>query len=100
MAPLQGDTPSGASGEWRHALHDTARASPRFVPDAQLRTPWRQTLDVEGVVARVASVSFVAGLDPVDRGSFLDQVRAEARRYPAPLAFPYVTEIFTYRRAG
>jgi len=99
MAPLQGDTPSGGSGEWRRVLDDVGAASPRFVPDAQFRAPWHQTLDVEGVAGRVASVSFVAGMDPTGRERLLDEVRAEARRYPSPLSLPYTTEIFCYRRA-
>jgi SAM-dependent methyltransferase len=99
MAPLQGDAPSGVSGEWRHVLHDAGGATPRFVPVAQLRTPWRQPIDVEGVANRVASVSFVAGMDPADRERLLEEVRTEARRYPPPLSLPYVTEIFCYRRA-
>jgi ubiquinone/menaquinone biosynthesis C-methylase UbiE len=99
MAPLQGDTPSGVTGEWRRVLEDVGTGAVRFVPDAQLRAPWHQTLDVDGVAARVASVSFVAGMDPTRRARLLDEVRAEARRYPSPLALPYTTEIFCYRRA-
>lgn len=99
MAPLQGDTPSGGSGEWRRILHDAGGASPRFVPDAQFRASWRHALDVEGVAGRVASVSFVAGMDPTGRERLLDEVRAEARRYPSPLTLPYTTQIFSYRRA-
>jgi len=103
MAPLQGDTPSGTSGEWRRALEegaDGAGGSARFSPEARFETPWRQPTDVEGVVLRVASVSFVAALAHAERERYLEQVRTEARRYPPPLTLPYTTEIFTYRRAG
>jgi SAM-dependent methyltransferase len=99
MAPLQGDTPSGVTGEWRHALVDTTTGGPRFIPDAQFRVAWRQAVDVEGVADRVASVSFVAALDDAPRQRLLEEVRTEARRYPAPLALPYTAEIFCYRRA-
>ena len=100
MAPLQGDTPSGTSGEWRRVLEkgaDGATASARFVAEARFETPWRQPTDVEGVARRVASVSFVAALPDAERAPFLERVRAEARRYPPPLALPYTAEIFTYR---
>ncbi|HEY5025313.1 MAG TPA: methyltransferase domain-containing protein [Acidimicrobiales bacterium] len=100
MAPLRGDTPSGATGEWRRVLHDAGRATPRFVPEAQLRAPWSHPIDVDGVAGRVASVSFVAGMDPAERERLLEEVRTEARRYPPPLSLRYTTEIFCYRRAG
>jgi hypothetical protein len=99
MAPLRGTTPTGASGEWRGVLGDGG-SSPRFVPEAQLSAPWSQPVDVEGVAGRVASVSFVAAMDEADRERLLEEVRAEARRYPALLALAYVAEIFCYRRAG
>jgi SAM-dependent methyltransferase len=99
MAPLQGDTPSGTSGEWHRALGDASDGGPRFVPDAQLRVPWRQPADVEAVADRVASVSFVAALDRPRRERLLEEVRTEARRYPPPLALPYTAEVYCYRRA-
>jgi SAM-dependent methyltransferase len=100
MAPLRGTTPTGASGEWRGVLRDTGSSAPRFVPEAQLRAPWSQPIDVEGVAGRVASVSFVAAMDSAERERLLEEVRTEARRYPPPLALAYVAEIFCYRRAG
>jgi ubiquinone/menaquinone biosynthesis C-methylase UbiE len=100
MAPLRGDTPSNESGEWRRALEDGARGREWFSPEAQFHAPWRQPTDVEGVAARVASVSFVAGLADRERERFLDEVRTEARRFPPPLSLPYVTEIYCYRRSG
>ena len=99
MAPLQGDTPSGTSGAWRRVMEDGAHGAPRFISEAHFETPWSQPTDVDGVARRVASVSFVAALGSAEREQFLEQVRAEARRHRAPLALPYTTEIFTYRRA-
>jgi SAM-dependent methyltransferase len=100
MAPWRGDTPSGTSGAWRRVLEETGADTPRFLPEAQFQTPWSQPTDVEGVAGRVASVSFVAALGDVEREQLLEQVRAEARRCPPPLALPYTAEIFTYRRSG
>jgi len=99
MEPWRGDTPSGTSGTWRRVLETTGGSTPRFVFDTQVHVPWRQPLDVEGVAARVASVSFVAALDDPERERLLEQVRTEARRYRPPLALPYTAEIFCYRRA-
>jgi len=109
MAPLQGDTPSGTSGEWQRALAEGAHGADRdgtegtdgaacFEPEARFETPWRQPTDVEGVARRVASVSFVAALANAERERFLEQVRTAARRYPPPLTLPYTTEIYIYRR--
>jgi SAM-dependent methyltransferase len=100
MAPLRGDAPSGTSGAWRRALEgaDAGARAPRFTAAAQLRVPWTQFLDVDGVAGRVASVSFVAGMDSAAREELLEAVRAEARRYRAPLALPYTAELFCYRR--
>jgi ubiquinone/menaquinone biosynthesis C-methylase UbiE len=100
MAPLRGDTPSNESGEWRRVLENATGDAARFVPDAQFHTPWRQSIDVDGVAGRVASVSFVAQMEGVARQRLLERVRREARRYPPPIALPYVTEIYCYRRAG
>jgi len=100
LAPLQGDTPSGLTGAWRHALETATDGGPRFVADAHVAVPWRQPVDVEGVAGRVASVSFVAALDDAARARLLEEVRTEARRHPAPLALPYTAEVFSYRRAG
>jgi SAM-dependent methyltransferase len=99
MAPLRSDTPSGTSGEWRRALEAPHGGSPRFIPVAQLHTPWRQPIDVDGVAGRVASVSFVAAMDSSARQELLEEVRNEARRYPPPLTLPHTAEVFCYRRA-
>ncbi len=98
MAPWQGDTPSGVSGRWRRVLEGAGEGARRFSPAAQLHAPWRQPIDVEGVAGRVASVSFVAAMDRAGRERLLEDVRREARRHPPPLALPYTTEIFCYRR--
>ena len=99
MAPLQGDTPSGTSGEWRRVLEDASGNAPRFVTEARFETPWSQPTDVEGVARRVASVSFVAALGAARRERFLEEVRAEALGHPPPLSLPYTAQIFTYCRA-
>ncbi len=99
MEPWRGDTPSRASGAWREVLEDARHGPCRFVPEAHFQSPWSQPTDVDGVVGRVASVSFVAAMDDATRQGLLAQVRAAAEQQPAPLALPYVTDIHCYRRA-
>ena len=55
-----------------------------------------QTMDADGLVARTASVSFVAQLPDAECDALLERIRALA-----PLGafeFPYVTKVFTCRR--
>jgi SAM-dependent methyltransferase len=55
-----------------------------------------QLLDADGLVARAASVSFIASLPEGERASLLERVRALA---PAgEFEFPYVTKVFTALR--
>jgi len=98
MAPWSGSTPSFHSGAWRRALEHAGDGVPRFADDAHVAVPWTQPTDVEGVVARVASVSFVAALAGPEQARLLQQVREAARARPAPLGLPYVAEAYCYRR--
>jgi SAM-dependent methyltransferase len=97
MAPLRGDTPSFESGAWRRAFDDPSGAAP-FVAEEEFRMTWVQPTDVEGVVERVASVSFVADLPEAERHRLLTEVRDAACDRPPPLALPYTTEVYCYRR--
>jgi len=97
MAPWRGGTPSHDTGEWRRAVERGVGAE-LFAPTAEAHVPWRQILDVDGVVARVASVSFVAALAGPERARLLDDVAAAAGAYPSPLALPYVADAYCYRR--
>jgi SAM-dependent methyltransferase len=97
MSPWRGSTPSHESGAWRRALEQGVGAE-LFAPEAEAHVPWRQLLDVEGVVARVASVSFVAALAAPERARLLDDVRAAAGAFPPPPALPYVADAYCYRR--
>jgi SAM-dependent methyltransferase len=54
-----------------------------------------QLLDADGLVARAASISFVAGLDEPERAALLERIRALAP--PGEFEFPYVTKVFTAR---
>ena len=55
-------------------------------------------LDREGVVARVASTSFIAGLPAERRDEVRYQVRALVAALPEPVELPYVCELFLWDR--
>jgi SAM-dependent methyltransferase len=90
-----GDTPSERTGEWHRAFS----ATDLFGTMNQLRFPHRQELDVEGLVDRVASVSYVAALPDPARARVLDEVRDLTRTHPDLAGrdrfhLPYVTELY------
>ena len=55
-----------------------------------------QELDAEGLEARVGSISFIASLEPAERASVLEQVRAIAGA--GTVRVPYRTEVHLCRR--
>ena len=50
-------------------------------------------MDADGLVARAASVSFIARLPEDERAELLRRIRALAP--PGTFEFPYVTKVFT-----
>ena len=78
----------------RHA--QPLQESPLFGDVEEREFAYSQTMDADGLVARTASVSFVAQLPEDERAALLVRVRALA---PAgTFEFPYVTKVFTCRR--
>jgi SAM-dependent methyltransferase len=95
MEPHRGDAPRAASGAWREAFERTTVFEP--LEAATFRHVHRLT--AEGVVARVASVSFVAALPESRRTQVLAEVR-ELVGAPT-VELPYRTEVYwARRRAG
>jgi SAM-dependent methyltransferase len=95
IARYEGDTPNERTGEWRRAFS----ATDLFGTLHQLRFPHRQELDADGLVDRMASVSFIAVLPEGDRAEVLDQVRELARTHPDlagrdTFDLPYVTDLY------
>jgi SAM-dependent methyltransferase len=72
--------------------------APRFGPLEQAEFTHEQRFDADGLVERIASISFVALLPDDEREELLARVHALAKRYEAPFAFPYRTEVFVSRR--
>jgi SAM-dependent methyltransferase len=75
----------------------------RFFADSELFTPYVerefphvQLMDADGLVARAASVSFIAALPDDERAALLERVRTLAP--DGTFEFPYVTKVFTCRR--
>jgi SAM-dependent methyltransferase len=92
---FQGDTPSERTGEWRRAFS----ATDLFGTLHQRRFPHRQGLDVDGLIERIESVSYIAELPEDDRASVMEDVRELARAHPALAGrdrfdLPYVTELY------
>jgi ubiquinone/menaquinone biosynthesis C-methylase UbiE len=96
MEPYRGDTPSYDNGAWR----DVFASEEWFTPAGEFHLGWRQPVDVDGVADRVASVSFIAGLDPDIRTRFLDGVRQVASGTEPPLALVYEADVFAFTRSG
>ena len=95
MEPHRGGAPGYSSGAWRQAFERTTLFS------ALLRAEFRHVhrLEPEAVVARVASVSFVAALAESDRARVLAGVRALLAHDPATrgrevVDLPYRTDVW------
>jgi SAM-dependent methyltransferase len=94
LRPHRGDTPSERSHRWREAFDRTSL----WRPVEQAGIAHAHSLDREGVVARIASTSFVAALPDRQRAALLDQVRALVADRPEPVALPYICELSLWQR--
>jgi SAM-dependent methyltransferase len=94
IEPYHGDTPSHQRGAWREPV---ARSG-QFAQVGELELPTEQELDVDGVVDRVASTSFIAALDEPERVQVLERVRELAVGWAGPLRLGYTTEAYVHER--
>jgi SAM-dependent methyltransferase len=92
--PYHHDTPSHLQGAWREPL----AASKLFVSTGELEVPYEHEVDVDGVVDRVASISYIAALPEGERDQVIARVRELAERTPKPLRLAYATETYVYER--
>ena len=100
MAPHRGDAPTHRTGAWREAFERTTLFGP--LSHAEVRHVHRLT--PEAVVARVASVSFVAALPEPERRRLLGEVRELLATDPktrgrAEVELPYRTDVYWAKRA-
>ena len=94
IAPYRGDTPTHYRGEWRQPI----TADGLFVSVGEFEVPYEQVLDVDGVVDRVCSTSFIGSLPEPERDAVLSRVRELAERAEPPLRLGYLTEAYVYER--
>jgi ubiquinone/menaquinone biosynthesis C-methylase UbiE len=93
LRPLRPQTPSHRTGRWRDAFE----RSRLWTAVEEVELPHVQLLDREGIVARVASTSFIAELPSDRRADVLDQVRALIKGRAEPIELPYVCELFVWQ---
>ncbi len=96
----EGTAPRYRTGAWRAALD---AAPGLFAPIDEAHVPHVHALSPEGVVDRVASISFVAALPAAERAEVLAEVRALLATHPdvagrPALALPYRTDVYVYER--
>lgn len=96
----RGGAPRYRSGRWREAF---GAAPGPFGPLHEARFEHVHALPPEGVVERVASVSFIAALAPRDRRPILDEVRALLATHPdtagrEEVGLAYVTDLYWCER--
>jgi SAM-dependent methyltransferase len=92
---LEQFVPSG-----RAVAPDTSRHladSPLFHSFEQRSFRFTQELDADGLVGRIASISFVAGSTPEKRAELERKLRELAARSGGVVSFPYVTDVYVSR---
>jgi hypothetical protein len=89
-AEQRGDRP------WREAIESSAA----FGEIEQRTFSFEQLLDTEGLVGRIASMSWIARLDDESRRGVLERVRALGSARTAPFALPHRAEVFLSERLG
>jgi SAM-dependent methyltransferase len=97
---VEGDSPRYRTGRWRDAFD---AAPGLFTLEAEHHLRNVHVLPPEGVVDRVASISFVAALAPGARAALLDEVRGLLAAYPdtagrTAIDLVYRTDVFVYAR--
>ena len=89
--------PHGRSVAWMRDVDPTAilAESGEFERPEYAEFPHEQRFDADGLVERVASISYVALLPDRERAEFLAEVRELGERQAeSPFAFPYVTQVW------
>ena len=101
LEPHRGDAPAYRTGEWREAFERTTL----FEPLSWTEVAHTHRLTPDGILARVASVSFIASLPGPGREQVLGEVQALLATDPdtrdrAEIALPYRTDVFWTRPRG
>lgn len=97
---VRGPVPTNLDGDWQKAFAQ----GDRFGPLAALRFSHSVSLSRDDLLARVASVSFVAALPAEERRSLLQRVTESVDQQPdlgshGELTLPYRSEVYLCRRS-
>lgn len=92
LAPFEGETPRYTSGRWREAFAQPSIFTP--LHSKSFRHDQQGNVDI--LVDRVASISFVAALDGPEKTELLSNVRAlgESVAPDSTLTIPYRTDLY------
>jgi SAM-dependent methyltransferase len=90
----EANAPRKRWGRWREAFERTEL----FTRLERRDFVHEQAGDVETMLARVASISFVSALPDDERAQFLAEVRSLVEPYGSPLVMHYRTEVYWCRR--
>jgi SAM-dependent methyltransferase len=89
--PYESDAPRERWGAWMAPFTDTGL----FTALEETEFTNAQELDADGLVDRVASISFIAIQSDDIRSTILAQVRELAESLPQPFALPHRTHVYT-----
>ena len=92
--PYRGRAPTHYDEGWDEPIVSGGR----FAATGELEVPFEQDFDADGLVDRVASISFIGALPDDERARVLDRVRALASDAGQPLRLGYTTETYVYER--
>src|SRR5205807_9164156 len=92
IRPYRGQAPTHERDQWREPM----MASALFQPAGAHQFRHEQTVDRDGLVDRVLSISFIATLPDDERSAVGDQVGKLVNQ--PPIRLPYLTEVFLFRR--
>ena len=92
IRPYRREAPTHERDQWREPM----MASALFRPAGAHQFRHEQTVDRDGLVDRVLSISFIATLPDDERSAVGDQVRKLVNQ--PPIRLPYLTEVFLFRR--
>jgi len=92
--PYRGRAPTHYGDGWDESIVSGAL----FTAAGKLEVPFEQDFDADGLVDRVASISFIGALPDAERARVLDRVRVLASDAGQPLRLGYTTEAYVYER--
>ncbi|MEM9565365.1 MAG: class I SAM-dependent methyltransferase [Actinomycetota bacterium] len=89
-----GDTPRHRDQVWRRAID----GDDRLEPVGEWRVDNTKPVDVDGVVGRALSTSYIAAMAPDAKAEVAAEIRAAVADVPEPIPFPYRGELQVWAR--